>query len=443
MLKNGAQTVRPRNMEKYMQWFSDLDQQGKSVETLNRSVMESYQLDILNHLIEYVFSCNDFYFQRLADSGYSGETINWEGFKTIPFVTKDDLRDNFRSVICNAQLAQLYCSTGTTGGKPIYVGHTLREMFDYYIAPQHPSLFGHIRNTIVANCLPYEMSSSAMSFHSEFQHMLQCTVLPLGKGGAYSSPEKALEFMMTIQPSILVTTPSYAISLFETALRMGINPSSDLQIATVLLTGEGVSHALRQKIEKYWNANATIIYGSLETMLLGIECIHQNGFHVPEGHVHMEIIDPLNGRTLGPGHTGEIVITTLLREGMPLIRYRTGDLGYMEYGLCKCGVSLPKVHLRGRSNDQIKLKFGSYSPFYLEDLLMSIAGTGNNYRFLTRGHELTIELLKEKESVDEESLIQTIVNRFEYFLNQRVTVKIVEAIPTVPGKVVRVWKETE
>lgn len=428
------------HLQEHVEWFETLDENNLSIETLEREEVKAYHERAVNKLIHYLYENNSFYRAKLEEAGItSASHVDFEEFSKIPFLTKDELREDSKVILTKKKLAQLCCSTGTTGGKPIYIGHTLDELYSYYFAPKYPSLMERVKNKVVANALPYEMSSSALTFHHEFQHLLNCTILPLGKGGAYSEPKKAIEFMQAWEAEVLVTTPTYAIVLWEAAQEMNIDLTKDLKVSHIFLTGEGSSNSFRKRIELIWGCTSTILYGSLEAMLMGLECDSQSGFHLPDGHLYVEIVDPETNELLDPGQQGEIVITTLLREGMPLLRYRTGDLGFIEESGCACGINLPKLHLRGRSGDQIVLPAGSFSPFYLEDILMQVEGVGNWYRFLVKGNSLTVEVEPFNDEVDKEYLAQLIEEKLEFYTNSPCTARVVEKVQRNDGKIKRVW----
>ncbi|NLW07523.1 MAG: phenylacetate--CoA ligase family protein, partial [Clostridia bacterium] len=144
------------------------------------------------------------------------------------------------------------------------------------------------------------------------------------------------------------------------------------------------SDAFRRRVEKIWGTTANFSFGSTECGALGNECDAHNGYHLMQGHVLVEIIDPVNGNTLPPGETGEIVVTCLLRFDTPLLRYRTGDLGCFDPEPCHCGLSLQRLQLRGRKSDQITINGKVYSPFYLEEFLMRLPEAGNWYQFVVK-----------------------------------------------------------
>src|SRR5690606_22182008 len=140
--------------------------------------------------------------------------------------------------------------------------------------------------------------------------------------------------------------------------------------------------AFRSRVEALWGAKANFYYGSLECGALGIECDAHAGYHIPMAHSYVEVVDTKTGEVLEPGEIGEIVVTNLLRRDTPLIRYRTQDVGYTETDVCRCGVRLPRLFLRGRLVDQIEIGGVSFSPFYIEEFLMRMEEVGNWYHFI-------------------------------------------------------------
>ncbi|WP_332693652.1 phenylacetate--CoA ligase family protein [Halalkalibacter lacteus] len=430
------------HLQSIKRWFNGLEEEGRSIESMEREEVRDFHEFSLNHLLRYVWENNPFYRDRLQASGYSSDiTFDIENYRYIPFLTKDDLRESYKDILTKKKLAYICKSTGTTGSKPSYIGHTMDELYSYYFAPKYPKLMSKVKNLVVANMLPYEMSSSALTFHHEFQHLLNCTILPIGKGGAYSDPDIALHFMMDWEAEVLVTTPSYAIVLYEEAKVLNIDVQNDLKIKHIFLTGEGTSHYFRKRIEEIWGCTSTILFGSLEAMLVGLECEEQDGFHVADGHLYLEIIDPETLEPLEVGQQGEIVITTLLREGMPLIRFRTGDIGFIDESGCTCGVNLPKLYLRGRNIEQIKIASGEFSPVYLENILMQVEGVGNWYRFIVKEERLIVEVEPFDQEVDIELLQEQVSTSLEFHINMECKVQVVKEVKRNPGKIKRVWFE--
>ncbi|WP_157338926.1 phenylacetate--CoA ligase family protein [Paenibacillus lutrae] len=434
-----ASETNEDRFEPHIRWFQDLNGRGLSIENLSRSEVEAYHRRVLWSLLQHASETNPFYEQRLKEAGLTPEEASDpEFFARLSFLTKEDLRGNPQAIVCNPNLAHIHTSTGTTGGKPIYIGHTLNDLYRLDVAPNYPSLMQDTKGTVVGNALPYEMSSSGLSFHRVFQVMQECTVLPLGKGGAYSQPDKALECMLAWNIKTLVIAPSYAVTLAEKAHELGIDLHRDFKLCHLFLTGEGASPALRERIERLWNCPATTLYGSLEVGLIGIECLQHEGFHLTEGHVYAEIVHPATGVLLKPGATGEIVLTSLLRDGMPVIRYKTGDLGYIEEDPCQCGCKLRRLHLRGRLGDQIKLRSGPFSPLYLEQHLLQLAGVGNWYRLIIENGELLVEAEMASPDLNPQLLTAEIEAHLGSIVGQKCSARIVDRVERDAGKARRV-----
>lgn len=353
--------------------ISDVDKQG----------LDLYINNALKELLDFVFTGNTYYKESLLEIGYSpNREFSAKTFERLAFTTKEMIQkkhDLLLSVPLE-KIAQVHSSTGTTGGKNIYMMYTMSDLYGSEVKPEFGFLFDLKKEDIVTIALPYEMSSSGQSFHRVVQIGYGAVVLPTGKGGAYSEPVKTVQFMKDLICNVLITTPSYAIELIKAAKQCGIDIQKDIKLKMIYLTGEGCSNSFRERIERKWSTTARFYYGSLECGALGIECEHKKGYHIPPLRVYVEIINPKTGEVLEDGKTGEIVVTTLLREGMPLIRYRTQDLGYLKTEKCKCGINLKKLHLRGRKMDQIHIGCKQIAPLYFEEQLMQIKEVGENYR---------------------------------------------------------------
>lgn len=235
-----------------------------------------------------------------------------------------------------------------------------------------------------------------------------------------------------------MTSPSYAVELYKAAEKLGVDVKAEIPIREIWLTGEGCSNAFRKRIEKRWGASARYYYGSLECGVIGIECKAKSGYHITPSHVYLEIINPETGQVLEDGEIGELVVTTLLREGMPLIRYRTEDLAYFDSDECECGSTLKKLFLRGRASDQIVIDNNGYSPFYIEEYLMRINEVGDNYKFNVYDNELEIVVELDKEVEYYDGIEEEISSKVEYGCGIRNTVKVVEEIEYSGKKAKRV-----
>jgi len=350
--------------------------------------LTGFQKKALREAVTRAYENSPFYRQKMTKAGVKPQDINnLSDLPKMPFTAKDELRQNpWALLACDKKdISVIHVSTGTTGGQPIYTMQTWKE---YYLntSINYPRLQPIEQDDLCFVALPYEMSAAGLEFHTRFLVGYQAAVMAVGKGGAYSTPEKTIKLIRDLKPTIVVTSPSYAITLAEAAAEASLDLTS-LGLKKIWLAGEGCSPAFRKRIEKIWETKVNFAYGATECGIIGIECDAHNGYHITQGHVLVEIVDPKTEKVLEPGEIGEIVITCLLRFDTPLIRYRTQDLGCLAPQPCPCGVTLERLHLRGRLADQIVLKGTAYSPVYLENFLMQLPEVGNWYEFVVKPGE--------------------------------------------------------
>lgn len=402
--------------------------------------LRAYQSEALRRILIHAYEKNRFYREKFDAAGVRPSQLNLPSdLEKVPFTTKDEIRGKPWVLLSVPRhtVSQIHVSTGTTGGEEIYVPHTWEDLHVNNMSPAMRRLIPVGTSDVVVNALPYEMSSSGLAFHRTFQKSYGAMVVAAGKGGFYSTPERTLKASIDLGATVLITTPSYAVMLAEVAAR------DDIDLATIplrfmWLTGEGCSSALRERIEQKWGRPAYFYYGSLEAGPIGIECSSRSGYHVAGGHVHVEVVEPATGRPLAPGEIGEIVVTELTRMASPLIRYRTGDMGYVENSPCACGVTLHKVILRGRAGDQIQIAGKSYGPYYLEQFLMEMPEVGNWYQFTPRPDHLEIRTELAAGVEPSSRLAQSIASRFEFGTGIKAQVHFVSDIPRTGGKTIRV-----
>lgn len=432
---------KPAIIEKY---FID---NPKTVEYWSNQEVEAYTLEALNQLLSHVYPNNAFYRQKMDESGIApGSLRSLEDFQKMRTTSKDELRADPYLIYSapKGQIAQVFLSTGTTGGESIYMIHTWEDLYLRDLGPDMPDLALNKDMGLVAIALPFEMSSSGLSFYYVLQHGCSVGVVTVGKGGFYSKPHKTVKALKELNVGGMYTTPSYAMVLADAAFELGYKLGEDIVMKRIWLTGEGCSDAFRRRIEDVWQTQALYYYGSLECGPLGIECTRKSGYHLPSAHVYIEVIDPETGAAKANGEIGEIVATTLLRTGSPLIRFRTGDLGYIEDTPCECGMNLKRLFLRGRVCDQIKIGNVNFSPFYVEELLMRIQEVGNNYRLIVYDDYLEIETELAPMVRETESLAEQIASRIEYGCGLPCRVRFIDKIRYEGGKTVRViYRQTK
>jgi len=428
------------HLERLIPFFRELDAKGTTIETLPRPAIEAYQLEAINLTLAHVWENNAYYRARLEEAGFREPRIDsLEQLASVPLLTKDVIRGDKSKLLCvdPKHIGQEHLTSGTSG-KPIYACYTLADQYVYDLLPKYLRIFDESDEDVTAVALPYEFALPGLGFQRLFQFAFGAAVLSMGKGGYMAPIDKQLELMKEFQATVLATTPSYAALLAEESEKYGFKPGEDIRLRTIWLTGEGCSSMFRERLERWWNCRANFFYGSTECGVVGVECKEHRGYHVMEGHVKVEIVDPKTGAPLPRGRTGEIVVTTLLREGMPMIRYRSGDLGFLQPGPCPCGMTMDVLHLRGRMEHMIRVGGEEFSPFLVEHFLMEIPDVGMWYRFIVRDDKLTIEAEPFRTKLDDAKLAKKIRSHMRDRLGMDVGVVIRRDIPRTFGKATRV-----
>jgi phenylacetate-CoA ligase len=415
-------------------------------DTMAPESLARYQLESLKAIVKRAYEHSPFYREKLTRAGVSpGDLQRLEDLSRLPFLTKDELRGRpWLLLTCDKKdVVLVQVSTGTTGGEEIYMAYTWNDYLLHDLSPRYAKLFPVGPGDVCLNALPYEMSTAGLAFHKTFMDGYQSTVIPAGKGGAYSTPGKTLKMIKDLRPSVVVTSPSWSMILAEEAARGSFDLTS-LGLKKMWLTGEGCSPAFRKRVEKIWGTTANYFYGSLECGALGIECDEHNGYHLTQAHVLMEIVDPRTGASLPPGEIGEIVVTALLRYDSPIIRFRTGDLGCLETTPCACGSTLTRFHMKGRAFDQIHFRGKPLSPFFLEEFLMRMPEVGNWFHFVMPASDnarikIRCELAEGVQPSAE--LAATLASRMEASTGLPVDIELVDRLPRPTAKAVRVVRE--
>ncbi|MGE5557561.1 MAG: phenylacetate--CoA ligase family protein [Bacillota bacterium] len=419
---------------------------GEFTDAMALDKLAAYHDEAVQSIIAIAFEKSPFYRRKMSEAGITASDIaGTAGLPRLPFTAKEELRGNpWILLACPKEdIALIQVSTGTTGGEEIYIMYTWEDFYLHDLSPGYPSLVPVEKGDVCFVALPYEMSSAGLAFHKTFMEGCRATVIPSGKGGAYSTPEKTVKLMRDLKPTVVITTPSWAVTLAEAAAASSLD-LPDLHLKKIWLTGEGCSPSFRSRVEKMWGAIANFYYGSLECGCIGIECDAHQGYHITAGHVFLEIVDPKTGQALEPGEIGEIAATCLLRYHTPLLRYKTQDLGYIDLEPCPCGVPLPRLFLRGRLVDQIEIRGTSFSPFYLEEFLMRLPEVGNWFQIVADPAcpdllRIRCELAPGVQASTE--LADILASKMEYFTGLPCRFEFAERIPRTGGKALRVVKE--
>lgn len=392
----------------------------KELETMSRSKIEEIQLERLKYTVRYCYDRVPFYKKKLDDAGVTPDQIKTlDDIRRIPPTTKADLRDNYPFglfAVPMKDIVRIHASSGTTG-KPTVVGYTKHDL-DLWsdCMARLCAAAGATADDIVQISFGYGMFTGALGLHYGLEK-LGCAVVPNSSGNT----EKALMFMRDFKTTALVATPSYALYMGETAKSLEY-PMSDYHLRLGLLGSEGCTPEMRTQIENVWGLFATDNYGMSELMGPGVsgECEERCGLHINEDYFLPEIVNPDTLETLGEGETGELLITTLTKEGIPLLRYRTRDITRIVYEPCKCGRTFARMDkIKGRSDDMLKIRGVNVFPSQIESVLIGMENVSPHYQLIVRreGYADTLEIqveLSDTSLLESFGKIQELQNRIKH-----------------------------
>ena len=367
----------------------------KDAETMPRAKIREIQLERLRYTVRYCYENVPFYKKKLDDAGVTPDSIKTlDDIRRIPPTTKADLRDNYPFglfAVPMKNIVRIHASSGTTG-KPTVVGYTAHDldMWSDCMA-RLCAAAGATADDIVQISFGYGMFTGALGLHYGLEK-LGCAVVPNSSGNT----EKALMYMRDFKTTALVATPSYALYMAETAKKLEY-PMSDYHLRLGLFGSEGCTPEMRTQIETAWGLFATDNYGMSELMGPGVsgECEERCGLHINEDYFLVEIVDPNTLEVLGEGETGEVLITTLTKEGIPLLRYRTRDISRITYEPCKCGRTFARMDkIKGRSDDMLKIRGVNVFPSQIESVLVGMQDVSPHYQLIVRreGFADTLEI---------------------------------------------------
>jgi len=373
-----------------------------SNETMPREDLEALQLRRLKSLVEKVYYNVPFYQNRFNEMNLRPEQIrSLDDLKYLPFTEKQDLRNNYPFglfAVPRDNVVRVHASSGTTG-KATVVGYTQRDVNTWAeLMARSLMCAGASRRDIVHNAYGYGLFTGGLGMHYGVER-LGATILPISGGGT----RRQVMLMRDFGSTILCSTPSYALFLYESIIAAGMS-IDDLKLHTGIFGAEPWSEKMRAEIESKLRIKALDIYGLSEIMGpgVGMECCDaQDGLHIWEDHFLIEIIDPETGEQLPLGETGELVITTLTKEAQPLIRYRTRDITRIDAVPCRCGRTHRRItRIQGRSDDMLIIRGVNVFPQQIETILLETQGVAPHYQLiLTR--EGSLDMLEVKVEVDE------------------------------------------
>ncbi|MFQ5685005.1 MAG: phenylacetate--CoA ligase family protein [Candidatus Binatia bacterium] len=417
---------------------------GRSIESWSKEHTRHYHEEAVRWVLENAYEKNTFYQEKFAEKAVRPEDFrSLRDISKFPFTTKEELQGKPFCLLSapREKISQVHLSTGTSGGEHIYTFYSWEDYFVNFVGPEMPLLMPLSTEDIVVNALPYEMSLAGLGAHNLFQIGAGALVVPVGKGGLYSTPEDTLGVMKDLNATVLMTTPPYAAYLSEIAERTEIHLREDIRLRFMWLAGEGCAPSFRNRLEESWGCPAVYLYGSLEAAPIAFECQQKGGYHVANGHVFMEVVDKNTGEPVPPGHMGIIVVTDLTRWSSSLIRYRTGDVGFIDEKVCRCGLDIPRMELRGRDEDQVVIGGRSYSPYFIEELLMQIPKMGNWYQLVPRGKNLLVRAELVPGAMPSKEIEAEIQGQLLQKAGIPSEVKFVTGLPRPGGKTARVVRD--
>ncbi|MEN6553786.1 MAG: phenylacetate--CoA ligase [Methanobacterium sp.] len=428
---------------------------NKEAECMSESDKEALQLKRLQAVVKRAYENVPYYRKRFDEAGVKPEDIKTlKDIEKLPFTTKTDLRDAYpfgMFAVPEDEIVEVHTTSGTTG-KPTVSGYTVKDLNIWgEVIARALGMAGAGKKDIIQNAYGYGLFTGGMGVHYGAQK-IGATVVPISAGNTM----RQLEIMLDFGSTILTCTPSYALYLGEMAEREGISRES-IKLKAGVFGAEMWTEEMRNEIEKRLNLTALNIYGLTEVIGPGVamECEDKGGLHISDDHFYPEIVDSKTLETLPEGEKGELVLTTLTREGMPVIRFRTKDVTALRKGKCSCGRTLIKMdRITGRTDDMLKIRGVIVFPSQIEKALLKIEDLEPHYQIVvTRPQhldELEVQVeTSEKFFSDEvkhvEEVKKMIEDRIHSEIGLRVNVTLVEpqSLPRSEGKAVRVIDKRE
>ncbi len=421
----------------------------KDIETMSRPDLEKLQLERLKATVTLAQN-SPFYSRIFRERGITADSFqSLEDLKKLPFTTKNDLRSTYPFGMASVPLGKcvrLHSSSGTTGN-PTVILHTQKDLDEWANQVARCMYMVGIRDTdVFQNTSGYGMFTGGLGFQYGAEK-LGCLTVPAAAGNS----KRQIKFIRDFGSTCLHIIPSYATRLAEVLYEMGIDPKKDTRLKALFIGAEPHSEEQRQRIEQLFGVKAYNSFGMSEMNGPGVafECTEQNGLHIWEDYVIVEIVDPVTLEPVPAGETGELVLTTINREAMPLLRYRTRDLTRIIPGECPCGRTHVRLdRFKGRSDDMIILKGVNLFPIQIETVLMQFKELGSNYLItletIGNNDEMLIEVELSELFTDDYSVLQRLAKditrqlKDELLLTPKVKLVAKGSLPTTDGKAVRV-----
>ncbi len=351
-------------------------------ETMSRAEIADLQLAKLKHIVNYAYENVKMYRDKFDAIGLKPEHIKTlKDIEKIPYTTKDDLRENYPFglfAVPMKKIIRLHASSGTTG-KPIVGGYTRRDLDNWATCIARVlSMAGATDEDIIQVSFGYGLFTGGFGLHYGIEK-LGATVVPVSSGNT----DRQLMLMKDFGVTALVATPSYAMYLAEKAKQTGI--IDDLKLRMTIMGAEASTKEMHDALRNIWGVFPTENYGLTEVGGPGVsgECREKCGMHINEDFFYPEIVNIEQNKVLSEGEYGEMLLTTLDKEGMPILRYRTKDITALDYSPCKCGRTTARMaRIIGRTDDMMIIRGVNVFPSQIEGVIMSVPELGNNYEII-------------------------------------------------------------
>lgn len=417
---------------------------------MSRQEMRALQSERLKQLVNHVYTNVAFYHKRMDEIGVKPTDIHSiDDIVKLPFTYKNDLRDNYPFdlfAVPMKEIVRVHASSGTTG-KPTTVGYTKNDIENWReVVARCLTMAGIATDDIMQVSYGYGLFTGGLGVHYGAE-TVGCSVVPISGGNT----RRQLQLMSDFGSTVLACTPSYALHLADALAENGYS-LADMKLKVGVFGAEPWTENMRLELEKKWGIQAYDIYGLSEIMGPGVanDCIHHTGLHVHEDHFFPEIVHPDTKQPLKDGQEGELVFTTLTKEGIPLLRYNTRDLSTLNLEICECGRTLVRMKkITGRSDDMLIIRGVNLFPSQIEHVLLEMGETSAHYMlYVDRDNNLdTLELkveLDETKLTDTIRDLQNLSHKIAHALNSaiglsvKVTLVEPKTIARSEGKAVRV-----
>jgi phenylacetate-CoA ligase len=420
------------------------------IETMEREELERLQYRLLKTLAYRLYSFSPFYHRRMEEARVHPDDVKTLGdVVRLPFMFKRDLRDNYPDKIfmtTQEELVRYHVSSGTTG-KPTVVGYTENDLEEWTVSLARAlTSCGLGSKDVIQVSYGYGLFTGGLGLHYGAER-IGATVIPTSVGGT----ERQIELMQDLGATAIACTPSYLLHMGEVAEKMGVSIKKDTKMRVGILGAEPWTAEMRNRIQEWLGIRAYDIYGTSELSgPLFTECTEQNGIHIWGDFAYTEIVDPKTGEQVGEGEKGELTMTILKKEALPIVRFRIGDITDMEKAPCACGRTHPRIgRITGRVDDMLIIRGINVFPSQIEHTLLGIPEVGQHFQIVVdRKHELDTLLVRVEvrpeafsdKITDLMKLKEMVAKRLESALAVHAEVELAEpgSLPRFEGKAKRV-----